>query len=91
MSYLVNLTFAFFCHLDLTDFSGGASASADAWIEATDAKGKDVTYFSGVVSVGGTYELNDNRERFEADMFVKTYTVVNGGKGTIRQTVKYHR
>jgi hypothetical protein len=53
----------------------------------TDAKGKGITYFSGVVNVGDTYSLNDSGQRFEADQFIKVYTE---DQATLLQDVQYH-
>jgi hypothetical protein len=57
------------------------------YIVVTDAKGKGITYFSGVVNVGDTYSLNDSGQRFEADQFIKIYSE---DQATLLQDVQYH-
>ena len=53
----------------------------------TDIKGDGITYFSGPVSVGETFSLNDGNELFVADMFIMIYTP---DQQTLLQTVQFH-
>jgi hypothetical protein len=71
------------------DMNGGPPVNEGerAYIEVTDIKGNQIDYFSGVVEVGNTYRINDNNERFEADMFITIYTP---DQRTVLQSVQFH-
>lgn len=58
-----------------------------AFIVVTDIKGLGITYFSGLVAVGDTYPINDNGDRFEADMFI---TISTPDRSTVLQRVQFH-
>ena len=58
----------------------------EAFIIVTDIKGDGITYFSGPVSVGETFSLNDGNELFETDMFIMIYTP---DQQTLLQTVQF--
>jgi hypothetical protein len=57
------------------------------YIVVTDAKGKGITYFSGIVNVGDFYKLGDGTERFEADQTIQIFTP---DQATMLQDVQYH-
>jgi len=71
------------------DMNGGPpiEEGAESFIVVTDIKGNGITYFSGLVGVGETFPLNDNNERFEADMFI---TISTPDQGTVLQMVQFH-
>ena len=71
------------------DYSGGppVNENDEAYIEVTDIKGLGIVYFSGIVSVGEIFRLNDAEERFEADMFV---TISSPDQSTLLQRVQFH-
>jgi len=71
------------------DLNGGPPVNIgdEAYIVVTDIKGNGITYFEGLVGVGDNYRLNDNDERFEADLFISIYTP---DQSTLLQMVQFH-
>ena len=69
------------------DFEGGPSTSEPAYIIVTDIKGLGITYFEGPVEVGELFDLNDNEELFEPDMFISIFTP---DQSTLLQKVQFH-
>lgn len=74
------------------DFDGGPSAEegSEAYIVVTDIKGNGITYFEGFVRVGENFRLNDNNERFQADMFIFIYNSSDTTEANLKQRVQYH-
>ena len=71
------------------DFSGGppVNEGEEVYIEVTDIKGLGITYFSGVVAVGDTLQLNQDNQLFEADMFALISTP---DQSTLLEKVQFH-
>jgi len=71
------------------DMNGGppTELGAESYIIVTDIKGDGITYFEGLVAVDSLYSLNDNGDRFAADMFIMIYTP---DRTTLLQLVQYH-
>jgi hypothetical protein len=63
---------------------------AESYIVVTDAKGKGITYFEGIVGVGENYRLNDGGQRFEADQQIMIYTPAGPNMANLLQAVQYH-
>jgi hypothetical protein len=74
------------------DFQGGPPTEdgIESYIVVTDAKGKDITYFEGLVRVGENYRLNDGGEPFEADQQIFIYTAAGPSMDNLLQAVQYH-
>jgi hypothetical protein len=75
----------FFC----TDENGGPPTNIgdEAYIVVNDAKGKSITYFSGIVKVGDFFPANDGGRTFEAD---QTIQILSPDQSTVLQNVQYH-
>jgi len=71
------------------DLNGGPPVNEgdQAYIIVTDIKGNGITYFEGLVAVGETFPINDNNERFEADMFIMIFSP---DQSTPLQMVQFH-
>jgi uncharacterized repeat protein (TIGR01451 family) len=74
------------------DFQGGPPTmeGAESYIVVTDAKGKGITYFEGIVGVGQNYRLYNEGERFEADQQIFIYTPAGPSMANLLQAVQYH-
>jgi hypothetical protein len=71
------------------DQNGGppTQEGAQSHIIVTDIKGNGIVYFDGLVGVGENFRLNDDNQRFQADMLI---TISSTDQSTVLQIVQYH-
>jgi len=77
------------------DFNGGPSTEdgAEYYVHATAQKDASIVYYSGPVTVGEVYRLEDIAnpgERFEADQTVKVFSSDDMSDANLLQLVDYH-
>jgi hypothetical protein len=72
------------------DFQGGPPTmdGVESYIVVTDAKGKGITYFEGIVRVGENYGLNNDMKPFEPDQSIMIFS--GSDKADLLQAVRYH-
>jgi hypothetical protein len=72
--------------------SGDPNDATPVYIVAKSLDGSK-TYFGGIVELGSTFDIdatNAGTTRLDTNTVAKIYTVVNGGQGTLLQTVQFH-
>ena len=72
---------------ECTDFGPGPPLSGPAYIIVTDSNGDGITYFQGPVEFDGEFNVNDNNERFESEMFIQIFSP---DQSTLWQEVLVH-